>query len=225
MVLAVLFAQGAQASFHLMQIEQAFGGFCADPSQQAVQLRMRSGGQNLVAGKRLVAYDQNGLSPVVLITFPANAAISSAGSRILVASSALTSSHGVTADFTMTNLIPAEYLAAGKITFQDSGGGVYWSLAWGGAGYTGGNAGMLDNDPDGNFGPPFGGALPSSTHQALRFQGAASAQSTNNAADYALTTGAAIFTMNSGVATMIVECLFGDGFESGDTSAWSSAVP
>ena len=31
----------AGATFHLMQIEQAVGGMCGDPAQQAIQLRMR----------------------------------------------------------------------------------------------------------------------------------------------------------------------------------------
>ncbi len=47
----------------------------------------------------------------------------------------------------------------------------------------------MENDADGNFGPPFAGALPSTSTSALRFNGAASAQSTNNAADYSVTAG------------------------------------
>jgi hypothetical protein len=44
----LLAAAPAGASFHLMQIEQVAGGFCGDRTAQAVQLRMRAAGQNLV---------------------------------------------------------------------------------------------------------------------------------------------------------------------------------
>ena len=40
-------------------------------------------------------------------------------------------------------------------------------------------------------------ALPSGSLQALQFQGPADAPSTNNAADYAITAGAAVFTNNA----------------------------
>ena len=54
-VVVALGAPAARASFHLMQIEQALGGVCGDTSAQAIaqaiQLRMRSGGQNLVSGR------------------------------------------------------------------------------------------------------------------------------------------------------------------------------
>jgi hypothetical protein len=53
------------------------------------------------------------------------------------------------------------------------------------------------NDSDGNFGPSFAGPLPTSGVQALRFTGTAAAPSSNNAADYALTDGAAVVTNNA----------------------------
>jgi hypothetical protein len=99
--------------------------------------------------------------------------------------------------------MPASFFAAGKLTFEDDLGNVYWGLAWGGAGYTGTNTGLPDNDPDGNFNPPFGGPLPSTNAQALRFTGAAAAPSTNNLADYALTAGNAVFTNNAGASTTV----------------------
>ena len=52
----LLAASSAPAAFHLMQIEQVVGGHCGDPSRQAVQLRLRSAGQNLVAGHEVAAY-------------------------------------------------------------------------------------------------------------------------------------------------------------------------
>src|SRR5206468_648785 len=95
-----------------------------------------------------------------------------------------------TPNFTMTNLIPPSYLAAGSLTFEDDFGTIYWRLSWGGAGYTGPGTLNITNDADGNANPPFAGALPSSSLQALKFNGAAGAPSTNNAADYSVTAGA-----------------------------------
>lgn len=223
--LLALLATPAAASFHLMQIEQSIGGWCGDVSQQAVQLRMRSAGQNLVSGRQLKVHNASGGGAITLITFPSNVSTSSLGSRILIASSAFSSAHGITSDFTLTNLIPASYLKAGRLTFEDGAGNVLWSLAWGGANYTGSNTGTLDNDADGNFGPAFGGFQIWSTSQALRFTGTASAMSTNNAADYALTASSAVFTNNAGTSEILLSCLFGDGFETGDTSGWSGVVP
>ena len=48
-----------------------------------------------------------------------------------------------------------------------------------------------------NFGPPFGSPLPSSGITAVQFPGPANAFSTNNAADYLLTTGSVVFINNA----------------------------
>jgi hypothetical protein len=45
--------------------------------------------------------------------------------------------------------------------------------------------------------------LQSANNQAVRFTGAATAQSNNNAADYALTAGNAVFTNNAGASTTV----------------------
>jgi hypothetical protein len=157
-------------SFHFMQIEQVIGGVNGDTSAQSVQLRMRSVGQNFIAGTALVAYDAQGQNAVTLITFPGNVAQASTGSRILVATASFPSP--VQPDFTMTNGIPPSYLAAGWITFE-AFGVVYWSRAWGGGAYTGSTTGDITNDADGQFGPPWAGPLPSGSLQALRFTGPA----------------------------------------------------
>lgn len=215
----------AGATFHLMQIEQAVGGLCGDVSQQAIQLRMRANGQNQIATGQLIAYDAAGANPVVLVTFPSNVAISTLGSRILATTSAFATGQGVTPDFTMSAAIPASYLPAGRLTFEEHGD-IVWSLSWGGAAYSGSTAGSTDNDADGTYGPSWPGALPSETDMALQFQGAANAMSTNNAANYALSAGEAIFTRNNGSAFMVVDCfLFADGFESGSTGSWSLTTP
>jgi len=191
----LLSASPALASFHLMKIEQAMGGVNGDITQQIVQLRMRFAGQNLVGTNqaRLIAHDAAGLNPVTLIVFPSDVANAAQGDRILVVSPAFAAAHpGI--------------LAAGRLTFEGTGGIILWSLAWGGASYTGSSLGSTTNDADGNFGPPFAGALPSATTQALLFttpDATGDAPSTNNAADYSVTSGAAVLTNNAGTMTPV----------------------
>jgi hypothetical protein len=207
-----LLAQPAFASFHLMQIEQVIGGVNGDTTRQAIQLRMRAGGQNVLAPSRLIAWDAAGANPVVIVDFTANVANSAAGARILVSTSNFLA--GLTPDAVMTNPIPASYLAGGKLTFETdgtAGAQVWWGLAWGT--YSGTNTGVVGssptgNDLDGNFNPPAAGALPSTSQVALRFPGTAAALSTNNLADYAPTTGQYVFTNNAGATgTLPVELM------------------
>lgn len=203
---ALLFPLSAQASFHFMKIEQAIGGVGGDTSQQAIQLRMRMSGQNQLGtfATRLKARDATGANPVTLMIFPTNPPNSLLGERILIVSPAFAAAHPtIVGDFTMTALIPATYLAGGRLTFEDNAGTIYWSLSWGG--YTGSNIGSMTNDLDGNFGPPFGGPLPSGTNQALLFQAdpTGSALSTSNSLNYAVTAGNATFTNNARVSTVL----------------------
>ena len=205
LALATLVARPAEASFHLMQIEQVIGGVNGLTNIQAVQLRMRGPFENLVFYARLVVRDATGANPVVLIAFPSNVANSGSGVRVLAATSGFSSATNppVAPDFVLTNPIPASYLAAGSLTYEDNFGTVLWRLSWGGPSYTGPGTGSLTNDADGMFNPPFAGPLPSTTPQALLFQFDTSALSTTNANDYALTAGAATFTNNSGASGSI----------------------
>jgi hypothetical protein len=163
---------------------------------------MRANGQNLLNGQgRLVVRDAAGANPITLISFTADVPVGLQGRRILVVSSAFAAAQtAIHQDFIMTNTIPASYLPAGRLTFESVGGIIYWSLAWGGAGYTGSHLGSTVNDADGNFGPAFGSALPSSGTQALLFttpDATGAAPSTTNLADYSVTAGAATFTNNA----------------------------
>ena len=210
-----------QAAFHLMQIEQVIAGVEGDTSAQAIQLRMRFALQNFVFRTRLIAYDAAGSNPVVLITFSGDVTNNAAGSRILVATSSFAAhlSPSIMPDFFMTNAIPASYLAAGSLTFEDDFT-VWWRLSWGGAGYTGPKTGSTFNDVDGDYGR-WPGSLPSSGIDALQFQGVASALSTNNADNYSLTTGGAVFTNNADASGTVqssggplpcpADCSNGDG--------------
>jgi hypothetical protein len=187
----------AGASFHLMQIEQVIGGVDGDQTAQAVQLRMRALGQNALTGTSLIAYNSAGTGPVTLITFPSGVAARALGSRILVATAnfANFTSPAAVPDFIMTNPIPASYLGAGSVTFEGPTG-VVWRLSWGA--YVGPTTGSLQNDFDGDYGPPWPNPAPTTSTQALLFQGAAADFSTTNSGDYALTSGDAVFTSNNG---------------------------
>jgi hypothetical protein len=204
--LATLLVRPAGATFHEMQIERVIGGVDGSTTVQAIQLRMRASFQDLVSNARLVVRDATGANPVLLIAFPTNVANSTAGDRVLAATAAFASatSPPLTPDFILTNPIPASYLPAGTLTYEDNIGTILWRLSWGGAGYTGPGTGALTNDADGNFAPPLAGPLPSSSGTALLFQFAASALSTNNSSDYALTTGSATFTNNARASGTIV---------------------
>ncbi len=218
--------KNAAATFHEMQIEQVMGGYCGAVDQQAVQLRLRAPGENMVSGKRLVAYDAAGQNGVTLATLPSNVTNAAQGDHILVATASFASEQGIVPDFTLTTAIPPAYLEAGRITWEDGLGTVYWSLAWGGTAYTGSTTGSTFNDADGDFGPPFGGVVPTSTGQVLRFQGAAGALSTSNSLDYAVDAGDATFVNNARASAQVVPgCVFGDGFETGVASRWSVVSP
>ena len=195
-------------TFHLMQIEQVIGGVNGDAAVQAIQLRMRSSFQQFVAGARLRAWDAQGQNPVLLTDIGMNVAFGGAGRRVLITTANFSGvlDGPLTPDFIMTNLIPASYLAAGSITFESDSGTIWWRLSWGGAGYTGstlGAGGVGTNDVDGDFGR-WPGPLPSADAQALQFQGPATAQSSNNADDYALTAVPAMFTNNAGQTATLV---------------------
>lgn len=192
----------AHSSSHLMQIEQVIGGVGGRVKRQAVQLRMRALGQNVLSLARIRAWDATGSNPVLIVDFGSDVANGNAGDRVLVVSSAFAAAYGA-GDFVMTNPIPPSYLAAGRLTLEDDFGTVYWSLSWGGSAYTGPHGGSLLNDDDTDFGPSFASALPASTSAALVFGGPASAMSATNVTDYSIPAGAATFTTNGDVSVSL----------------------
>jgi len=192
-------ASPALATFHEMQIEQVIGGVNGDTTAQAIQLRMRFAGQTQVQNAKVVVYDATGSNAITLIQPPTSVSNGVAGDRILLVSSNFVNNTSPTTvpDFYLTNLIPASYLAAGRLTWEISGGTILWSISWGGTNYTGPNTGSTINDSDGNFGPPFPGPLPSTSTSALLFTNTADALSLSNIVDYIVTPGAATFTNNA----------------------------
>jgi hypothetical protein len=192
----------ALATFHEMQIEQVIGSVDGDSTAQAVQMRMRAAGQTFVSSAKLVAFDAAGLNPVTIIDLTTDVTHGAVGDHVLIASANFSSHTTPPAvpDFTMTNIIPASYFAAGSLCWESDSGTIYWRLSWGGAAYTGSGTGSTTNDTDGNFNPAFASPLPSSGVTAIQFQGAATDKSTNNAADYLLTTGSVVFINNAGTS-------------------------
>ena len=196
----------AHATFHFMQIEQVIGSVDGDTTAQAIQLRMRAAGQNFVSGGKLVVFDAAGLNPITVLDVASDVTNGRVGDHVLIASANFSSHTTPPAnpDFTMANLIPASYFAAGSLCWESNAGTIFWRLSWGGAAYTGSNLGNTANDLDGNFGPPFGGAIPSSCASALQFQGSATDFSTNNAADYLLIGSPIVFFNNAGASFTVI---------------------
>ena len=207
-IVTLVLAPSVLANFHVMQIEQVIVSVDGNTSAQAIQLRMRAAGQNVVSSSTVRVWDAAGANPVVVLNIAANVSVSTVGSRVLLATAAFTTamqavSPGFAPDFTIANPIPVSYLAAGRLTFEADGGTIYWSLAWGGAAYTGSHTGSTQNDADGNFGPAFGQGLPTTGRQGVLFTGVATALSTTNLANYALSANPATVTKNRGTCLVI----------------------
>jgi hypothetical protein len=211
-----LLTNHSRAGFHVMQIEQIIGGINGDTSAQAIQLRMKSSGQTVLGNSKLWAADATGGNRVLLLDLTASVTNGAQGARVLLTSSSFNNlmlaggATGFSPDFTLANTMPSGFLTAGRITFEDNNGStanagtIYWSVSWGGASYTGSNTGATTNDTDGNFGPAFGSALPSSSRQGIIFTGASTANSVSNSTDYALTANPATVTRNNGTAFTVV---------------------
>lgn len=209
---AAIISADALANHHVMQIQLVIGGVNGDTSAQAIQLRQRFAGQNVVSSGRIRAYDANGLNPITIIDFTTNVPNGQGGDTILVCTGAFLAKTAPTtvADFIMTNPIPLAYLNAGRITFEADGGTIWWSLAYGGALYLGSNTLNVTNDSDGNAAPAFGTGLPTSDTKALQYNGAASGASTTNLANYAMTAGAAVVTNNARISFTVKAACLGD---------------
>ena len=211
-LLAALVLPGqAFAAFHLMDIEQVIAGVDGDTNAQAIQLRTRQAGQQFLgSAARIRAWDAAGANPVTLIAFALpnlpNPPSGLACRSILIATAEFgdTTSPpvvGAARDYLMTP-IPASYLAAGSLTFENTAGSaIYVRLSWGGASYTGSTSVVqtpAGNNDNTNASPGFAGPLPSSGLDALRFTPACNTVHTDNASQYALSASPATFTNNAG---------------------------
>jgi cysteine-rich repeat protein len=92
-----------------------FAGTPASPSSQYVVLQMASAGQNFVSGHSVIVYNAAG-TEIARFTFPGNVANGANQAKILIATAQASAFFGVSANLTMTPVIPA---AGGKICFDD----------------------------------------------------------------------------------------------------------
>ena len=208
LLLGAVLSAPARADHHLMQIEQVIGGVDGDVTAQAVQLRMRSSFQNIMANGRMRCWDAAGANPVMVHDFVTNVPNHGAGVRVLLLSAGMAAhlNGPSNADYIMTNPIPPSYLAAGSLTFEDNFGTIWWRVSWGGASYTGSGSVSATNDGQGDltFNPPYANALPSGTAQSLLTVLAATAGGRSTAEDYTLTPGNAVLTNNANVARTVL---------------------
>ena len=195
-------AATSHANYHVMQIEQVIGSVDGNTNAQAIQLRMRSGGQSVLGNCKIWVADATGANRILLVDPTTSVTNAGVGVNILLASTAFNAlMAGVplyASEFTLAATIPTSYFAGGKITFEDNAGtvatqgAVQWSLAFGN--FTGSNTGVTTNTTGatGNFGTPFAGAIPATGRQAIRTNLAAASLSTGNSADYAINSPATV---------------------------------
>lgn len=97
----------ALASFHLAEIDEVLVGYGGDAGVQFVEIEMLAGGQNLVAGSKLAAFDASGAFLSVVLTVGSNVA-SGAGRRWIMATSDFETVSGLAADFLFAGGLPSD---------------------------------------------------------------------------------------------------------------------
>lgn len=123
-LLGLLLAPAAGATFHLIQVREVYLGSALAPESKYVELQMYSSGQNLVGGHTLRTYDGTG-KLVGSSTLTANVAGEANQSTILLASPTAEAEFGLAADFPLAS---ASSLSA-------AGGAACWEeldcVSWG----------------------------------------------------------------------------------------------
>ncbi len=107
-------AAPAHAAFHLMKIAEVFAGTPAAPNARYVVLQMYAAGQSVVGGHSIQVFDSSN-TMVGSFTFSGSVGNGANQSKILIATPEAATFFGVSADLTMTPVIPA---AGGKICFD-----------------------------------------------------------------------------------------------------------
>jgi hypothetical protein len=191
--LCLLAAPPALATFHLIQIREVYPGSSGAPEADYVELQMYSGGQDLVAGHVLRAYNSSG-AVAATSTFPANVAQGGNQSTLLLATPQAEAQFGVAAD---AALAPGSQLSP-------LGGAVCWEaldcVSWGSF------AGTLPSpagSPAAPTGIPDGMALRRSLARGCATLLDSADDSDNSAADFALV---APFPRPNSVAPTEVSC-------------------
>jgi hypothetical protein len=129
----------ATASFHLMVVQELFGGTSAAPNAQFVELRMFSSGQNLVAGHTLRFFNADG-SLATTYTFPSNVANAATDDRILACTTEAQTLFALVCDLSISANLP---FPSGKVVFSDTIDAVAYGAYTGSTSDTGTPAGFL----------------------------------------------------------------------------------
>lgn len=95
-------ASPARANFHLAHIEEVMTGVNGTTDVQFVEILMELGGQGVVGGSKLSAFDENGVFQRIVLTVPGGVGSGSDRSWIM-ASTDFAAASGITPDFTFTS--------------------------------------------------------------------------------------------------------------------------
>lgn len=113
--MALVLASGpALANFHFMKVVEVFPGTAASPNAQYIVLQMYNGGQNALGGHVATVFNAAGTS-IGTLTFSAGVANGVNQDKVLIATMQAQTFFSLTADLTMTAILPA---AGGKICFE-----------------------------------------------------------------------------------------------------------
>jgi hypothetical protein len=110
-----------------VEINKLMVGYNGNMNIQAVELKMISAGQNLVAGTSMAAYDSTGALKSTLGSFASNILNGASGDRILCATAAFRDAFGITPDLLIT---AGMSMVTGQVAFETLGCRVN-SLAYG----------------------------------------------------------------------------------------------
>ncbi len=98
LLLALVAAGDARASFHVVSISELGAGFLGNPNVQFVELRLDATGQNELTNTRLTSFDKDGIATVLLLT-PTDVANGQSGRNVLYATAEFQTATGITPDF------------------------------------------------------------------------------------------------------------------------------
>lgn len=158
-LLVVLAAGPVSASFHLVKVVEVFAGTTTEPTAQYVMLQMYFPGQTFVSGHDVAVFDANGAA-LGTFAFSHNLSNGANLATMLIATPDAETLFGVTADLTMTPVIPA------------SGGAVCWDVidcvTWGSF-----SANGLPAPPEPPFNAASGLMLDMAMHRTLSSGGTA----------------------------------------------------
>ncbi|HEY3156687.1 MAG TPA: hypothetical protein VGK76_08705, partial [Candidatus Eisenbacteria bacterium] len=114
-LLALLHPVSANAAFHLNEITKVMVGLNGNNTVQAVELKMLSGGENLVAGMSIKVYDAGGAQLDSLGSFSGSVPNGIAGRFILCATPNFAAIFGITPDLTIK---PGLLVGTGQVSFE-----------------------------------------------------------------------------------------------------------